>query len=53
VSGVPECVPDDFRNRGREPRLFRHIEFKKPRNLRGPLPRGDDILIVMDIQRQK
>ena len=51
MSGVAKGVADDFRDRGREASLFRGVEFEQAGDLRGALSRGDDILIVVEIQR--
>ena len=53
MPGIAKRIPDDFRNRCGEPGLFGRIEFQEPGNLRGTLPRRDDVLIVMQVERQQ
>ena len=53
MPGIAKRIADDFRNRCGEPGLFGRIEFQEPGNLRGTLPRRDDVLIVMQVERQK
>jgi hypothetical protein len=50
---VPKGVANDFRDRGGETRLFRRVELQEPRDLCSALSCGDDVLIVMEVEREQ
>ena len=53
AGGVAERIADDFRHRGRDPRLLRGVEAEQLPELRRALPGGDDVLIVVEGQGQE
>jgi hypothetical protein len=53
MTGIPERIAHDLRYGRRHACLFGGIEIEQTRNLRRPLPRGNDVLIVMETEREQ
>ena len=53
VTRIPERVSDDLRNRRRQTGLLQRVELEETRDLGCALTRGDDVLIVMQVENEQ